>query len=332
MIWESIEARLALLELSSGKVLKMRRSQSDAFAALSELPWTRATGRRDEIALVDERESHLTELLSRVWPDWKAHHADLVKRGLPPTPEGYKSLCDARRAASIPSLPNRINRRTAAAIVAPSSKASLAGGRRLALGAAEPTHDGAVRLRPPAGLTLRTQNGALDISEVARVLGEVPIPERAFLDGLTLEGRLRAVLLIENLGAWRDFPTVPGWLLAHVPGWNTRTAAYLFDTLGDTPFVHFGDVDPNGVKIYLHLRARRPDLRWFLPAFWFDSSAGRYLKAKWPDELDLAFAPRRVRELADRGLMLEQESVVVDPRVPDALEETLSGNTDHDTD
>lgn len=321
---------MALLELRSRRALRKRRSQSDAFQALSELAWTRATGRRDEIALVDERESNLSSLLSRVWPDWKVDLADLDAYGLPPTPEGYRRLLDARRAESIPDLPDRINRRTAAAIVAPHSKASLAGGRRVALGSAEPTHDGAVRLRPPAGLAVRTRNGALDISEVARVLGEVPIPERAFLDGLSFEGTIRAVLLIENLGAWRDFPTVPGWLLAHVPGWNTRTAGYLLDTLRETPFVHFGDVDPNGVRIYTHLSERRPDLRWFLPAFWFDSSASRCLKAAWPDNLDLAFAPRRVRELARRGLMLEQESVVVDPRVLDALEETLQDDSDTD--
>ena len=35
------------------------------------------------------------------------------------------------------------------------------------------------------------------------MLGEVSIPERALLDGLVFEGAIRAVLLVENLGAWR---------------------------------------------------------------------------------------------------------------------------------
>ncbi|MEZ1875754.1 hypothetical protein QVM44_32760, partial [Pseudomonas aeruginosa] len=63
----------------------------------------------------------------------------------------------------------------------------------------------------------QTEQGVLDLWKLARFLGEAPIPERAFLDGLTLEGPLRAVLLVENSGAWRDLPMLDGWLLAHVP-------------------------------------------------------------------------------------------------------------------
>ena len=329
MNWQSSRARLALLELHSRKTLRRRRSQSEAFDALSELPWTRATSRRNELALVVERGTRLTELLSRVWPDWRSELADLEARGLKPTPEGYKRLGDARRAESVPQLPPRINRRTAAAILAPNSKSSLAGGRRTALDRVETTHDGAIRLRPPEAITLQTTHGSLNISEVARILGEASIPERAFMDGLSFRGTIRAALLVENLGAWRDVPRVPGWLVAHVPGWDTQPGIHLLQALPSTPFVHFGDIDPNGVKIYRHLKESRPDLLWFLPCFWFESAGRTGLKATWPEDLDLSDAPKSVRELARRGLMLEQESIVIDPRLPDALENTLqdrSGN------
>ena len=327
MIWESDNARLALLELLSRGTLKRRRVQVEAYDALAELPWTRATGRRDEIGVVEERRTELAGLIARVWPAWRDVLADLVAAGLPPTPEGYGRLLDRARAAGIPGLPERINRRTAAALTASHSKAALTEARRGALGKTGPTHDGSIRLRPPAGLSARTATGAVDLSGIAAVLGEVSIPERAFLDGLAFEGAIRAVLLVENLGAWRDLPPTPGWLLAHVPGWDTATVGHLLDRLSGIPVLHFGDLDPNGVRIMLHLRRRAPHLKWLLPNFWFELADACELRATWPRDLDLGFAPPQVRELAARGLWLEQERIVLDARMPDALEAALTADT-----
>ena len=324
MIWESDDARLALLELLARGTLKRRRAQSEAYEALAELPWTRATGRRDEIGVVEERRAELAGLIDRVWPAWRDVLSDLVAAGLSPTPEGYDRLLDSERAAAIPELPERINRRTAAALTATSSKASLTDARRGALGETDPVHDGSIRLRPPAGLSARTPTGAVDLSAIASVLGEVSIPERALLDGLVFEGSIRAMLLVENLGAWRDLSPPPGWLLAHVPGWDTATAGHLLDRLCGIPVVHFGDVDPNGVRIMLHLRGRAPNLKWFLPGFWFELADVCGLRATWPQDLDLEFAPAQVRELAARSLWLEQERIVLDPRMADALEVALA--------
>ena len=327
MIWESDKARFALLELLSRGALKRRRTQLEAYDALAELPWTRATGRRDEIGVVEERRTELAGLIDRVWPAWRDVLADLVAAGLPPTSAGYGRLLDSERAAAIPELPERINRRTAAALTASHSKASLTAARRGALGETDPSHDGSIRLRPPAGLSARTATGAVDLSGIATVLGEVSIPERAFLDGLVFEGTIRAVLLVENLGAWRDLPPLPGWLLAHVPGWDTATVGYLLDRLSGIPVVHFGDVDPNGVRIMLHLRRRAPNLKWFLPEFWFELADVYGLRATWPQGLDLDFAPAQVREIATRGLWLEQERIVLDPRMADALEMDLAAES-----
>ncbi len=323
MIWDSDNARLALLELLSRGTLKRRRAQAEAYGVLAELSWTRATGRRDEIGVVEERRSELAGLIDRVWPTWRDVLADLVTAGLPPTPEGYGRLLDRLRAAGIHDLPRHINRRTAAALTAPHSKADLTDVRRDALGTTAPTHDGSIRLRPPAGLWARTKAGPVNLSATAAALGEVSIPERAFLDDLTFEGAIRVVLLIENLGAWRDLPAPPGWLLAHVPGWDTATVSHLFDRLADIPVIHFGDIDPNGVRILLHLRRQAPHLKWFLPDFWFELADTCGLRAQWPSDLDLGFAPAGVRDLAARGLWLEQERIVFDPRMADALAAVL---------
>lgn len=319
MNWRSDAARLALLELLVLGSLKRRRAQASPWDALDELPWTRRTGRRDEVGLVQERRHELVALLARVWPEWGEVLAALTARGLAPTPDGWNELADLLRAEDVRQLPDQLNRRTAAALVGPHSKATLTERRLAALGGAEATHDGSVRLRPPPGLLAITPQGRVDLAEVARVLGEVSIPERAIGAGLTFEGTIRAALLVENLGAFCDLRAIEGWMLVHVPGWDTATTVKLLERLVDVPLIHFGDLDPNGVRIFRHLRALRPEVRWFVPEFWKELVDTKGLPGVWPENLDLSDAPALVREIASRGLWLEQEPVAVDPRVSSAL-------------
>lgn len=180
-----------------------------------------------------------------------------------------------------------------------------------------------MRLRPPQGLVARTTHGALDLSAVAALAGEVSLPERALKAELTFDGPIRAVLLVENLGAFCDLPSIDGWLLVHVPGWDTATVVRLLQHLVSVHVVHFGDLDPNGVRIVQHLRGIRPDLRWFVPAFWEEFIEVNGLAGIWPDNLDLTAAPDLVQRLASRAMWLEQERIVLDPRIPIALEAVL---------
>lgn len=322
-MWQTPAERLALLELLVNGSLVRRRGQAQAWDALAELPWTRATGRRDEIALVPARRHELVALLHRVWPPWGEALAELTARGFAVTPRGWSQLEDAWRAEGMPDLPDRLNRRTAAALSAPHAKSTLTARRLGALGDLQPTHDGTVRLRPPSGLVARTRRGQVDLGEIASVLGEIAIPERAFLEDLVLEGSMRAVLLVENLGAWRDLQAPPQWLLAHVPGWDTATVMHLLERVAHVPVVHFGDLDPNGVRIFLHLRRHRSDLRWLVPAFWAERVDGHARPVAWPDDLDTSHAPPLVHELVRRGLWLEQETIVLDPRLGAVLEASL---------
>ena len=163
----------------------------------------------------------------------------------------------------------------------------------------------------------------VDLTAVAAVLGEVSLPERALKDGLELAGPLRAVSLVENLGAFCDLPTIDGWLFVHVAGWDTATVSRLLERLAHVPVLHFGDLDPNGVRIFQHLRGQYPALRWFVPSFWEEFVESKGLRGTWPDDLALDDAPTLVRQLAARGLWLEQEALVVDPRTPAALEAML---------
>lgn len=323
MSWRTPAHRLALLELLVRGTLKRRRTQATAWDSLAELPWTRLSGRRHELGLVADRRADLVALIDRVWPAWGVALTALTARGLPPTPDGWAWLEDAERAKGLPVLPDRINRRTAAALVAPHSKAWLTERRLAALGDVETTHDGSVRLRAPRGVSARTSTGVVDLTAVAAVLGEVSLPERAFRVGLTLEGPIRAVLLVENLGSFCDLASPEGWLVAHVAGWDTVTVQHLMARLEGVPAVHFGDLDPNGVRIYQHLRNMRPDLRWFVPAFWEELVDTRSRTVVWPEDLELGDTPELVQRLARRGLWLEQEPVAVDARTPAALEEFM---------
>lgn len=314
MTWRSQASHLALLELLTTGSLRRRARQAEAWDSLAELPWTKNSGRRGELSLVPERRGELVSLLGRVWPDWGAGLAALTARGLPPTPTGWTALQDALRAEGLPPLPDQLNRRTAAALTASHSKGTLTERRLDALGSTRPTHDGAIRIRPPQGLVARNSLGAVDLAAVATVLGEAALPERALKAGLELQGHLRAVLSIENLGVFADLPALEGWLYVHVPGWDTATATSFLAQLRHVPMLHFGDLDPNGVRIMRHLQTVRPDLHWFVPEFWGEFVESRGLEGEWPEDLALDDAPALVRALARSSTWLEQEALAVDPR------------------
>ncbi|MCA9547173.1 MAG: hypothetical protein KC613_22380 [Myxococcales bacterium] len=321
-MWTDEAQRLALLELWATGSLKRRQAQSDAWDELARLPWTRRTSRRDELALVETHRGDLEGLLDRVFPDWRVTADTLSGKGLPQDLHGYRALAEARRAATLPeTAPQRLNLRTATAALGAHSKATLGGRLRAALGPIEVTRDGLIRARPNPGLTVHRAQTVWSAESLAACLGELALTERALRDGTHLGGALpRAVLLVENVGFYVDVVAPAGWMVAHVPGWNTATIQLLLEQLPDTPVVHFGDLDPNGVRIVAHLQALRPDLIWAVPPFWEEQIALRGQKKDWPPDLDLRDAPALVQRLATGGIWLEQEALALDPRLTGYLD------------
>ena len=114
-MWDSDENRFAVLELVHEGRLTRREGQRKAWEWLAQLRWTKATGRRDELALAAGMQSEVGEMLDRRWPEWRAAQARLVESGLPVTHEGWKALQDAERAGRVGALPKRLNEKTAAA-------------------------------------------------------------------------------------------------------------------------------------------------------------------------------------------------------------------------
>lgn len=324
MNWEKPENRLALLELVVTGRLVHRQSQHEVWVWLDGLPWTRLTGRRHERALLPEHVSSARDAITRVWPGWQNVNFQLTAGGLPPTERGWIALQDLQRGSVQRELPARLNEKTAMAIVGPHSKASSTLARSNSLPNIEQTSDGVVRLRPSPGLQVRRGDLSYDASALASVLGEVIISERALRDGAVLAGQLpRAMLLVENQGAYVDVAVPPGWIVAHVPGWNTTSIQRLLASLPSVPVMHFGDLDPAGVRMFRHIQSFRPSVVWVIPEFWAEYLDAHAQVADWPKGLDFTGVPRFVRELAASRRWLEQEAIAVDPRLSTWMQDNL---------
>ncbi|WP_437735442.1 hypothetical protein [Sorangium sp. So ce1335] len=152
------------------------------------------------MGLVEERRHELVALLGRVWPEWGEVLTALTARGLAPTPDGWSELEDAQRAEGLPQLPDQLNRRTAAALVAPHSKATLTDRRQAALGDAEATHDGSVRL--VFALPARTR-GERRRRPARRKVSPYVL---SALSARTLSRRTRSA---EHAETWREKEAVP---------------------------------------------------------------------------------------------------------------------------
>jgi len=329
-MWKDAADRLALLELWATGSLKRRKGQGDAWDELARLPWTRRTSRRDEIILDEDHRTDLEVLLDRSFPRWRELLAELSRHDLPPDLHGWKRLQQIHRAKDLPeTLPERLNQRTATAAVGDHSKATLGERLRAALGPIEVTRDGLIRIRPNSGLRIERAGEIWSGEKLAGCLGELALTERALRDGTVLTGVLpKALLLVENVGFYIDVPIPDGWMVAHVPGWNTATIRMLLDALAEVAVVHFGDLDPNGVRIVAHLQELRSDLIWAVPDFWEEQVSLRGLRRDWPQDLDLTGAPPLVQRLATAGIWLEQEPLALDPRVPGYLQDLIAVPSD----
>jgi len=316
-MWDRLHHRLALLELTVTGKLKRRREQDEAWHELVAMGWVRRAGPEDERVLVNAHRSTIENMLGKRWPGWRSVAVDLAAHGLPPTSRGLERLEDLQRQATLVTpLPAQLNHRTAIAAVGPHSKAILTGQRRLALSEVDLTRDGIIRLRPNRDLQLRRHNVTLAAAACCEVLGEVALPERALQDGLELDGPAPAlVLLVENVGPYIDIPAPSDWLVAHVPGWNTRTAQLLLTRLPTVPLLLFGDLDPAGVAIAAHLRSHDPSLRWVVFDLWRELLPEYAQPGIWPEDQDFAATPALIQELVHDSIWLEQERLTLHPNL-----------------
>ena len=314
MNWQDIEYRAALLRLWKTGVLKKTRRVLPLAEHLLSLGWVTQSSRREELHLNESGSAQLPTLLDNVWPPWRMTLGRLGEIGLPLTAAGLQDL--ARSAREVPPLPRRLHNKTFAALTRAHSK-SHSGSAPLPPGLFLTT-DGVLRIRPNRGLTLHAGRHRLDCDDLTEALGEVILPERALLDGIRAEGVLpAAVMTVENLGPFVDMPKPEDLLLIHQPGWNTGLSLQFMDVLGEgPPLCHFGDLDPEGLAIYLHLCRQKKDYRHFLPSFWdeYVEPFSQELEGGWPEAIADSFSEPLLQRLFAAGAWLEQEPVVLDPR------------------
>lgn len=316
--WAQIPDRLLLLELWISGEVPQRRIQQAAWERLRALPWTRLSGRRGVLELRSEHRDAVADLLDRVWTTWCNDHADLVAIGSPPTPQGWRQLTDARRHDRLPSLPGRLNQHTLAALVAPHAKASLTADRLAMAPGVEITSGAGMRMRPSPGLVAMRDGQRVDLAGMAAVLGEVLITARAIADGLTFDGdQPQGILTIENLGTYEDAQIPSGWLVGYLPGWDINVMPHLRRLIpAPVPWVHWGDLDPNGVIIARALRTVDPTMHWFMPSWVAEYLPYGLPQPDWSRAAITTDDPLPVQQFAAAHRCLEQEVYSLDPRIP----------------
>jgi hypothetical protein len=151
------------------------------------------------------------------------------------------------------------------------------------------------------------------------VVGEVILPERALLDGISPCGILpRAVMTVENLGPFVDMPKPRELLLIHQPGWNTPLSQQFIKMLGpELSWYHFGDLDPEGIAIYRHLKQEEEKPSLFLPSFWDEYEEGYFqpLSDAWPEKIADSILEPLLKKLFAANTWLEQEPIILDERL-----------------
>jgi len=321
---------LALLEYGELRESKANRA---ALMHMIDLGWCVRSSRSGTVSLTDLGKSRIPTLLNNLWPGWTLLRDRLKGVGEPTSWDGIKNLMRKERVLEV-ALPTMINRKTASACLGLHSKTGVSEALRNSLGSCRETTDQVLRLKACSGLTIRRGANVLDCDPLMTLLGEISIPERVFLDGFFLEGKLPDVVFtIENLGAYVDFPfeALKGrGVTILTPGKDTVLTIELLKRLPEkTAWLHFGDLDPEGVSIFEQINRRVPQVgRRFIPQFW-EEQLGRPLGAgekQWGVLPPAAASIPILKRLMDSGLWLEQEAILLDPRLSEAVELSISKN------
>lgn len=217
---------------------------------LDDLGILTTTPRRDLLALVPARLADYERYLGARWPGYREAAAVIQSRGLSIEAASLRKL--RRLHLKAPEGFPQLNRKTWSAWAGAHSKSREASQPE----GAEITTDDTVRARVNAGLQIRSVDGGiLNLDALQRTLKEVAFPDRCISENWSFCGTLpRLLLTVENIGAFVDIKKPDNCLLIHSPGWNLPNVLRLRARLpADLTWRHFGDLDPNGLRIGLSL-------------------------------------------------------------------------------
>ncbi len=175
------------------------------------------------------------------------------------------------------------------------------------------------RFRPNRGLEIEIDGHTMAISEMAQSLNEFSLSERGLRKVSKFKGiLLSTIITVENLGSYIDL-TLPSDMLAiFSPGTDIRSAVQLLKFFPVTKWIHFEDIDPEGIKIaYMIAKAvsRQPHI--YIPSF-----AGDYLnrsqkkKVVWRETYGLPI----LSILQEKKVGIFQEIFMLDSRLCSDIE------------
>lgn len=271
--------------------------------------WVMPGSRENEWAIRSEARETVAVRLEKLLPNWTLHFSFLRSIGRDPL--------DANDIAALPMLRRQIevsatciNRRNwnAAAGLGPKHRAKAPAGCVL-------TKDWVLRFRPNQGLIGVCSTQEIDFHKMAKQLTECPMPERAWVRVESIAGTVpRLIVTCENIGAYIDFPATDSMLVIYSPGDDIEAAVSLLQKLPSAPWVHFGDLDQDGIDIgkRLAVKAGR-EFRIFIPSYADEylEDAARPVKTEWKAGSDIPL----VAKLCDSRRRMFQEVFMLDVRL-----------------
>lgn len=275
--------------------------------------WVTPGSRKDEWVIRAGKASDLEKRLSTLLPTWHTDFDLLRTLG--------RDHFNASDIAALPMLRRNINstgrmvnRRNwnAAVGLGPKHKAKISSQGSL-------TKDWVLRIRPNKGLTGMMGKTEVDLYGLALAWTECVIPERAWTIFGGFGGVLpQTVITCENLGAYIDIPAHETTLVVFSPGADTEAAIALLKMFPAAVWMHFGDLDPEGIDIAKRIAGEiGREMRLLIPYF-----AEDYLDAAKPVETAWGEVPNipLLRILKEKKKRIFQEVFMLDERLAEALE------------
>lgn len=309
---ETNEIALLARLIESGGVHESARNL-DLIRRYEKAGWIMPSARRCEWAVRPEAMAALTARLAKLLPQWESDFALLRTHKLDPRkPQDIEALPVLRKR---PDATGMINRRnwTAAAGLGPKRKGILETDAIL-------TTDWVMRLRPNRGLVAQWDNYSTDLWEMANTWMECPIPQRLWMRFQGFTGTLPAVVVsCENLGVYIDLPLPEDALTVFSPGTHIELAVELIKKLPAAAWVHFGDLDPEGLAIADQIAdATGRPTHCYIPSFCMEYLTDDLAQKKnvtWQG----TFEHPALKFLAERGQGVFQEVFMLDPRLAEDL-------------
>ncbi len=265
--------------------------------------WIEPTGRKDEWCVRSDAAPNLEKRLAEISPGWREDFQFLRSIKLDPyDPRAIEALPALKRRRTVAGMLNRRNWNAAAGL-GPKHEPQVPATATL-------TRDWVLRFRPNAGLRGVFVDQVVDFHEMASQLTECVMPERLWLRFRGFGGTLpRLAVTCENLGAYVDLALPDAAMVIYSPGADIEAAVALLRHLPDVRWIHFGDIDPDGLEIaesVARATGREPSL--YIPSFAEEYLPGRPVETPWqkiPDSALFGELKRTQKRIFQEVFMLD---------------------------